>query len=80
MLYEVITRVGRDLLQWSSTILVENGGDIFIKSDTPTIFTIYAGSSPLSMKTGIKVAQQVVCHSTGRALQIGVKFRPAQVP
>nr|WP_319492878.1 UPF0280 family protein [uncultured Desulfobacter sp.] len=61
--------VGRDLLQWSSHVLVENGGDIFIKSDTQTIFTIYAGSSPLSMKTGIKVARRpdsfAMCTSSG---------------
>lgn len=61
--------VGKDLLQWSSNVLVENGGDIFIKSDTTTTFTIYAGSSPLSMKTGIKVAQRpdsfAMCTSSG---------------
>ena len=65
----VAQSVGRDLLQWSSNILVENGGDIFIKSDTQTIFTIYAGSSPLSMKTGIKVARRpasfAMCTSSG---------------
>jgi len=65
----VAQSVGRDLLQWSSHVLVENGGDIFIKSDTETIFTIYAGSSPLSMKTGIKVARRpdsfAMCTSSG---------------
>nr|WP_320192964.1 UPF0280 family protein [uncultured Desulfobacter sp.] len=65
----VAQSVGRDLLQWSSNILVENGGDIFIKSETQTIFTIYAGSSPFSMKTGIKVAPRptsfAMCTSSG---------------
>ncbi|WP_020588747.1 UPF0280 family protein [Desulfobacter curvatus] len=65
----VAQSVGRDLLQWSSNVLVENGGDIFIKSNTQTIFTIYAGSSPLSMKTGIKVARRpasfAMCTSSG---------------
>nr|WP_320014229.1 UPF0280 family protein [uncultured Desulfobacter sp.] len=65
----VAQSVGRNLLQWSSNVLVENGGDIFIKSDTQTIFTIYAGSSPLSMKTGIKVARRpasfAMCTSSG---------------
>lgn len=65
----VAQSVGRDLLQWSSNVLVENGGDIFIKSDTQTVFTIYAGSSPLSMKTGIKVARRptsfAMCTSSG---------------
>ncbi|WP_321492706.1 UPF0280 family protein [uncultured Desulfobacter sp.] len=65
----VAQSVGKDLLQWSSNVLVENGGDIFIKSETSTIFTIYAGSSPLSMKTGIKVARRPdafgMCTSSG---------------
>ena len=65
----VAQNVGRDLLQWSPNVLVENGGDIFIKSDTPTTLTIYAGSSPLSMKTGIKVARRpasfAMCTSSG---------------
>lgn len=65
----VAQSVGRDLLKWSSNILVENGGDIFIKSETQTIFTIYAGSSPLSMKAGIKVARRpasfAMCTSSG---------------
>ena len=61
--------VGRDLLEWSKQIMVENGGDIFIKSDTQTIFTIYAGDSPFNMKTGICVAAQerpfALCTSSG---------------
>ena len=65
----VAQSVGRDLLQWSPNVLVENGGDIFIKSDTPTTLTIYAGASPLSMKTGIKVARRpasfAMCTSSG---------------
>lgn len=65
----VAQSVGQDLLQWSSHVLVENGGDIFIKSDSQTIFTIYAGSSPLSMKTGIKVVRRpdsfAMCTSSG---------------
>jgi len=61
--------VGKDLLNWSKEIMVENGGDIFIKSDAETIFTIYAGNSPFSMKTGICVAAQdapfALCTSSG---------------
>ena len=33
---------GKELLQHSKEIIVENGGDIFIKSDSETIFSIYA--------------------------------------
>ena len=61
--------VGKDLLAFSKEIVVENGGDIFVKSDTEMIFTIYAGDSPLSMKTGIRVARQpgpfAMCTSSG---------------
>ena len=61
--------VGADLLKFSANVLVENGGDIFVKSDTETIFTVFAGNSPLSMKTGIKVAKRstsfAMCTSSG---------------
>jgi ApbE superfamily uncharacterized protein (UPF0280 family) len=61
--------VGKDLLALSSEILVENGGDIFIFSQTQTVFGIYAGNSPLSMTTGILVEKQIapfaMCTSSG---------------
>lgn len=61
--------IGRDLLELSAEILVENGGDIFVKKNTETVFSIYAGTSPLSMSTGILVEQQkepfAVCTSSG---------------
>jgi ApbE superfamily uncharacterized protein (UPF0280 family) len=61
--------VGKDLLNFSNEIVVENGGDIFVKSESDMTFTIYAGKSPLSMKTGIKVARRskpfAMCTSSG---------------
>ena len=61
--------VGKDLLDLSHEVVVENGGDIFIKSDTETVFSIYAGDSPLSMTTGILVEKQntpfAMCTSSG---------------
>lgn len=61
--------VGRDLLALSPEVVVENGGDIFIKSDKETLFKIYAGTSPLSMTTGIRVEKQetpfALCTSSG---------------
>ncbi len=61
--------VGKDLLALSPEVVVENGGDIFIKSDTETVFSIYAGNSPLSMTTGILVEKQnspfAMCTSSG---------------
>ncbi len=61
--------VGRELLALSPEVLVENGGDIFICSGTQTVFSIYAGDSPLSMTTGILVERQkrpfAMCTSSG---------------
>jgi len=62
--------VGRDLLRFSREIIVENGGDIFIKSDKDRIVGIYAGDSPLSNKIGIKISASStpmgICTSSGK--------------
>ena len=47
--------VGTGLLQVSSEVIVENGGDTFFKTQTPVLVGIYAGNSPLSLKVGLKV-------------------------
>jgi uncharacterized protein len=47
--------VGRALLDYSRQIVVENGGDIFIKTDGPAVAGLFAGNSPLSMKFGINI-------------------------
>jgi hypothetical protein len=47
--------VGRRLLQFSRQVIVENGGDIFVKTSTPVVAGLFAGASPLSMKIGIRV-------------------------
>jgi ApbE superfamily uncharacterized protein (UPF0280 family) len=60
---------GLALLEKSDEIIVENGGDIFIKSNSETIFSIYANKSPLSMKTGLLIAKRKnpysICTSSG---------------
>jgi len=60
---------GLKLLKKTEEIIVENGGDIFIKSNSETIFSIYANKSPLSMKTGILIAKRKkpysICTSSG---------------
>lgn len=65
----VSEHVGKTLLALSGEIVVENGGDVFIRSDSDTIFSIYAGNSPLSMKTGIRVEKRTdsfgLCTSSG---------------
>jgi ApbE superfamily uncharacterized protein (UPF0280 family) len=61
--------VGRDLLQCSEEVIVENGGDIFIKTNRPATISIYAGSSPLSGKLGLILSAEEmpagVCTSSG---------------
>jgi len=47
--------VGSELLPFSSEIIVENGGDIYIKSRKKRVISIYAGESPLSGKIGLEI-------------------------
>lgn len=61
--------VAEELLQHSSEIIIENGGDIYLKSLKDRTVAIYAGSSPLSGKIGleIKAAETPlsICTSSG---------------
>jgi ApbE superfamily uncharacterized protein (UPF0280 family) len=61
--------VGRHLLGHSRQVVVENGGDIFLKTDQPAVAGLFAGHSPLSMKIGIRIAETNagigVCTSSG---------------
>ncbi len=61
--------VGKDLLSLTDKIVVENGGDIFLKLDHPVTIGIYAGKSHLSMRIGIKVICKnkpvSICTSSG---------------
>jgi len=47
--------VGRELLNYSPEIIVENGGDIYIRSMSNRLIGIYAGSSPFTGKIGLEV-------------------------
>jgi hypothetical protein len=61
--------VGRDLLIYTSEVVVENGGDVFMKTEEQRTVGIYAGCSPVSMKLGIVVdsceTPVAVCTSSG---------------
>jgi len=65
----VAERVGIGLLEHTDEVIVENGGDLFIKTDNPVTVGIFAGKSPLSMHTGLHVdpggKQIAVCTSSG---------------
>ncbi|HZJ57320.1 MAG TPA: UPF0280 family protein [Clostridia bacterium] len=62
--------VGRELSGLTREIIVENGGDIYIKSDRDRIIGVYAGESPLSSKVGIKIragdCPMGICTSSGK--------------
>lgn len=48
--------LGRELLNHCEEVLVENGGDIFIKCKKPRIVGIFAGlGSPITNRLGIKI-------------------------
>ena len=48
--------VGKDLLKFSSEIIVENGGDIFLKTAKSRMVGVYAGeNSPLTGKIALKI-------------------------
>jgi ApbE superfamily uncharacterized protein (UPF0280 family) len=47
--------VGRDIQPYSREVIVENGGDIFMRSDRERRVGVFAGESPLSGKVALKV-------------------------
>ncbi|MGM0651169.1 MAG: UPF0280 family protein [Bacillota bacterium] len=65
----IAEETGRFLLNKSQEVVVENGGDIFLKVVQPVNIGIYAGSSPLSGKLALQVnpahTPQGICTSSG---------------
>jgi len=61
--------VGNELAAFSPELIVENGGDIFLKSLRKRVIGIYAGKSRLSGKIGLEVNGQDtplgICTSSG---------------
>ncbi|UCD55673.1 MAG: UPF0280 family protein [Candidatus Omnitrophota bacterium] len=53
--------VGKGLLRFTSQVILENGGDIFIKTTQERKIGIYAGTSSLSKKIAIKIKPGVMC-------------------
>ncbi len=51
----VAQMVGEALLSESEQVIVENGGDIFLRTTRPRVAAVYAGKSPLTGKLGLKV-------------------------
>lgn len=65
----IAERVGQHLLSRSEEVIVENGGDIFVRVKRDRVVAIDAGASPFSWKLGIKVTAAMggvgVCTSSG---------------
>ncbi|MBW2252157.1 MAG: UPF0280 family protein [Deltaproteobacteria bacterium] len=65
----VAEHVGIGLLEHADEVIVENGGDLFIKTENPVTVGIFAGKSPLSMHIGLQVdpdgKQIAICTSSG---------------
>jgi hypothetical protein len=61
--------VGTDLAAFSPEVIIENGGDIYIKSLSQRVVGIYAGKSPLTGKLGLEIKAEEtplgVCTSSG---------------
>jgi len=61
--------VGAELLAFSPEIIVENGGDIYLKSSKKRLIGIYAGKSPLTGKIGLEINEidtpLGICTSSG---------------
>jgi ApbE superfamily uncharacterized protein (UPF0280 family) len=71
--------VAKGLLQWTEQVIVENGGDIFLKASRPVTVSIFAGESPLSGKIGLAIPMEKmplgICSSSatvGHSLSMGI--------
>ncbi|MCX6003738.1 MAG: UPF0280 family protein [Chloroflexi bacterium] len=61
--------VGRELLRFSPEVIVENGGDIFLKTEKTRLVGVYAGKSPYTGKIALQIEPADtplgVCTSSG---------------
>jgi ApbE superfamily uncharacterized protein (UPF0280 family) len=61
--------VGNNLLTYTSEIIIENGGDIFMKVLSTKLIGVYAGDSPLSFKIALEIEPDEtplgICTSSG---------------
>jgi len=65
----IAEHVGSGLLHRCREVIVENGGDIFLKTEDPVVVGLFAGNSPLSFKFGIRIKPEnnpvSLCTSSG---------------
>jgi ApbE superfamily uncharacterized protein (UPF0280 family) len=51
----IAEHIGRGLMEVCEDVIVENGGDLFIRCSVPIVVAILAGNSPISGRIGILV-------------------------
>lgn len=51
----IAEEVGKDLLEFSREVIVENGGDIFMKVTRDRLVGVYAGDSPFTGRIAVRV-------------------------
>ena len=65
----IAEHVGTDLLKYTDEVVVENGGDVFLKTEASVTMGIFAGASPLSMRLGLCIESKEkpvgICTSSG---------------
>jgi ApbE superfamily uncharacterized protein (UPF0280 family) len=50
--------IGQELLESTDNLIIENGGDIFLKSNDKSTISAFAGESPLSYKVNFMVSPE----------------------
>lgn len=65
----IAEHVGVALLPYTNEVVVENGGDVFLKTDDRVTVGIFAGTSPLSLRIGLCIdpggKPVAICTSSG---------------
>ena len=65
----IAENVGNDLLSHTDEVIIENGGDVFLKTNKPVTIGIFAGASPLNLRIGLRINSSTgpvsVCTSSG---------------
>ena len=65
----IAENVGLNLLSHTDEVIVENGGDVFLKTNDQVTIGIFAGTSPLNLRIGLRIDSRTkpvsVCTSSG---------------
>ncbi|MDY0187538.1 MAG: UPF0280 family protein [Syntrophus sp. (in: bacteria)] len=71
--------VGKDLLKHSFNVIIENGGDLYLKATRALNIAVFAGKSPLSYRIALKIHPEDtplgICTSSatvGHSLSLGI--------